>query len=372
MVNSQLLTSINLPCDTLSMDAQNPTQPPPVNPIPSVGTPPVVEIIPPQVDQPQTPPSGKFSLSPKIMLIILVLLIITVVGSGIYLSKGFQPKQVAKSTPTPLPTETSAKAGDPTASWKTYTGKYFSFRYPFDWIVKDNKNPNFISELENITLTKKIPDKNVDQEIIIGVRNNTNKPEFTIESYANKETIIIDGVKGTVSNGYGGAAGIVYKISFIATKNNEEYYLIGNNYLDNSHTEFYQILSTFKFTDAGEYVGKVYWNIPKGSLPAQTESEIKKAFLSFNPNIVFQDGEHLAVAGIEMSTESSIFGFASMEDRDKNNQIIPTDGFEYMLYKNNNVWIIIKLGDSNFCEILIKAPNDIQESRNQYYGCPSK
>lgn len=124
------------------MDNQNPTQVPPVNPTPSVGTPPVVEIIPPQTDPQQIPPSGKFSLSPKIILIILAILIIAVVGSGMYLSQGTQSKPTPK--PTPLPTEASAKARaqipNPTTSWKTYVDSvnHISFQYPEVWHVNNN------------------------------------------------------------------------------------------------------------------------------------------------------------------------------------------------------------------------------------------
>lgn len=121
------------------MDEQNPTQVPPVNPASPLGTP-VVEIIPPHADPQQTPPSGKFSLSPKVMLLILVILIITIVGSGIYLSKGSQPKPTPTITPTPLPTEASAKASDPTSSWKTYNDLRlnFQFNYPSKYSLTKN------------------------------------------------------------------------------------------------------------------------------------------------------------------------------------------------------------------------------------------
>ena len=56
-------------------------------------------------------------------------------------------------TPTPLPAEASAKEGDPTANWKTYTWKTlsFSFRYPSDWTYTES------TPLQNVSFNTGIP-----------------------------------------------------------------------------------------------------------------------------------------------------------------------------------------------------------------------
>lgn len=116
---------------------QNSTQTPPVNLVPPAQNP----VVP--LSQPVTPPPQKgFSFSPKIILTLLALLIIIVAGSGIYLSQN-SPKSTPKITPTPLPTEASAKADDPTASWKIYddSGQPFAFKYPEDYFKYQEETP---------------------------------------------------------------------------------------------------------------------------------------------------------------------------------------------------------------------------------------
>lgn len=104
----------------------------------------VTEVVPPQVEQQTPPPSGKFSLSPKIIFALLAILIVVIIGSGIYLNQSSAPKETAKATPTPTSKPEPTK--DPTASWKTYNDVLaFSFSYPSDWeIARDIDDPGII------------------------------------------------------------------------------------------------------------------------------------------------------------------------------------------------------------------------------------
>ncbi len=235
------------------MDAQNPTQPPPVNPIPSVGTPPVVEIIPPQVDQPQTPPSGKFSLSPKIMLIILAILIVAVVGSGIYLSAGTQPKP----TPTPTPTIVSkpTPTPDPTTNWKKYTNPTYNFviKYPSTLSLEDKTSqfPPFTIFITD--KSKQVPyegGNTINPYMIIQVKKSNlstndyiNDPNNNLQLISNKKVGGNDFVIAKEKFGIGIAPDI-YMI-----KNSNSIISISNSSYSIKSSFFDQILSTFKFTD---------------------------------------------------------------------------------------------------------------------------
>lgn len=228
------------------MEDQNSAQIPPVNPTPTV-----VEIVPPQTDPQQAPPSGKFSISPKVMLIILAILIIAVVGSGMYLSAGSQPKQVTKSTPTPLPTEAKAPAGDPTASWKAYIGKYYSFKYPSNWTIENGPAESTQRHLETVNLrgspivTFSASAESEDYQKAINFAETSNSP--TIES-------VTIGSKAGTQLSYKPGDVIAYPMTNIYIKTNDgivSYYLIAYSTGDSQATrEINQILSTFKFTDA--------------------------------------------------------------------------------------------------------------------------
>lgn len=131
--------------------------------------------------------------------------------------------------------------------------------------------------------------------------------------------------------------------------------------------------TSISVTSSPERLGKVYWEIPDGSISANIEEELKEAFVLFDQIRSSTDENYLAVIRIDISSISTSFGIASMEVRDKNNKTIPTDGLEYLLYKNQDRWRIITGSDKDFCETLKKAPEDILKGRREYYiGCFSK
>ncbi|MEK7502554.1 MAG: PsbP-related protein [Patescibacteria group bacterium] len=124
-----------------------------------VQNPAVQETSPSQVytaPQPVTPPPPpKSFLSNKIILLIVILLILLGLG-GTYLALNSKPQSKPTSgiTPTPLPTEVSAKAGtsiDETANWKTYTNtKYdYSIKYPQSWNIQSPGGGQFGDECKS-------------------------------------------------------------------------------------------------------------------------------------------------------------------------------------------------------------------------------
>ena len=123
-------------------------------------------------------------------------------------------------------------------------------------------------------------------------------------------------------------------------------------------------------TTINNMVGSIFWNVASSSaIPDNELNDIKNAFTAFNTN-----GDFLGVESINISTISANFAIASMSKRDKDNNILPTDGFEFLLYKNNLTWEVLPSNDSSFCSTLRLAPADIlNDSRKTYYiGCFSK
>src|SRR3989344_3038506 len=130
------------------MDNQNlpPNPNPPAENIPSQNppaqeTPSSQVYTAPHIDNPP-PPKKPFMFS-KILFPILIIFVLLAAATGTYLALNskFQSKPATGITPTPLPTEASAKEGDPTsnpdsigANWKTYTNTKckFSLKYPED------------------------------------------------------------------------------------------------------------------------------------------------------------------------------------------------------------------------------------------------
>lgn len=133
------------------------------------------------------------------------------------------------------------------SDWKTYKNNYFSFKYhPSEWDLKDTNNSNSTTELANITLTKKNPER----EVRFLARTPGEKPGFTqeiTELFKNKEKITIDGVAGFVSTGYSNKDKNVFKSVIQLTQNNIEYYILENSYIDTTFGDFDQLLSTVKF-----------------------------------------------------------------------------------------------------------------------------
>ena len=125
-----------------------------------------------QIQQPNIPtptePKHRSFLTSKLFLITLIIVVLfTIVYAGIYLYLNSQLNQITKSSPTPLPAETSVKEDDPTANWKTYTNtKYnFSFKYPKDLSISPNSTNDFISFLAT-------PNDNKSSTLRVSVREN--------------------------------------------------------------------------------------------------------------------------------------------------------------------------------------------------------
>ena len=98
----------------------------------------------------QTIPNPK----PKFSLILTGILLLVLGGVGGFLlgRQSLQPKSTTTTQVTPLPSEAPVEERvtetpsaiptlDPTAEWKTYidTNNTFSFRYPADWILNEDK-----------------------------------------------------------------------------------------------------------------------------------------------------------------------------------------------------------------------------------------
>lgn len=237
------------------MDNQNPTQILPANPTPPAGNPlqnPPIQNEPadnnpvyvaPHVEN---PPPKKFSLSPKIIFIILALLILVVIGSSIYLSAGTQSKPTPK--PTPSPTLKPTPTPDPTADWKTFIPKTntYSIKYPSDWKIDTTLSPFSLSSvvISTVGLSFQV-DENVGQGSL----------EDIAKDMAKKGTVsdtIVNGINGKavdfkLPNLNNNTSNSLKQIQLINKGN--EYTLILQNSEGTPGNILNQILSTFKFTD---------------------------------------------------------------------------------------------------------------------------
>ncbi len=94
-------------------------------------TPPIAPTVPENPVKPVVPAApNRLPLLP----VALVLIILSLGATGVLAYQNYQLNQkLAQTISTPASSTSPTATADPTAGWKTYTGKYFSFRYPSDW-----------------------------------------------------------------------------------------------------------------------------------------------------------------------------------------------------------------------------------------------
>ena len=103
----------------------------------------------PSVPQPVPEPS-KPKVNKRLVMIIAAILLLLVAG-GIAAYFLVFKNQTAQPSPLGSP-EPTAEAADPTADWKTYEGKYFTFKYPSSWNYDTNAYSVDPDNLEVINL----------------------------------------------------------------------------------------------------------------------------------------------------------------------------------------------------------------------------
>lgn len=102
-----------------------------------LSTPPVSDSTPTQTPQPTSPKKSKLPMTIVVAIIFIILFVGT--AAGFYVFKPQIMKLVSKPSPTVIPNSfrdpspTPPPVGGPTANWKTYEGKGFSFKYPTEF-----------------------------------------------------------------------------------------------------------------------------------------------------------------------------------------------------------------------------------------------
>lgn len=96
----------------------------------------------PNIPTPQEPKYHSFLTNKLFLITLIIVVLFTIIYAGIYLYLGSQSDKISKSSPPPLPAETSVKEGDSTANWKTYTNDVlgFSFSYPEHYLIFEETN----------------------------------------------------------------------------------------------------------------------------------------------------------------------------------------------------------------------------------------
>lgn len=346
-----------------------------------------------QIIQPET-------TFPWVKVILFVILLVIPIGIGGYIlgTKKNQPvqQQETKIPPTiyhPSPTPNQ------TTNWKIYINKsdHYSLKYPPSWSVEEVSNSAtfYPSRIPANILKQEEKESPLIQEphISIYVISTPFKESlaltgkiFIIEPMA----IDVDGKRGYYYQSLcAPSCGINVDLPYDNGSKILQLYLdsIGKDIIDRinktyrinlqdaDEKTFKEILSTFKFLDqtqkiinVGQMIGKFYWDVSNNFLSKEIEEEIKTTFASFDPKIIFQDGQHLAVIGINISKTSPIWATAGIQLLDKENNLVPTDGLEYLLDKRQGRWVITMPSDKNFCKVLEAAPDDVI-SKDYYSEC---
>ena|SRR3989344_1091106 len=213
----------------------------------SISQPTIAPIVSPA---PVSPPPKK-SFHP-ILTTFLILFLLAATSVFAYQNMQLQ-RQIAilqvQPTPTPLPAEASAKEGDPTANWKTYTNdKYgYSFKYPED-IETVVCNPETVFP---INIVRKHDPCNSDAggfaiRIISPDSASKLRGQYSKYYVIKEGSIEIDGLKATkfqLTRNSSEPAPIPDKTSYILLSH------AGNWFLMDSVESHDQIISTFKFKD---------------------------------------------------------------------------------------------------------------------------
>ncbi len=209
----------------------------------------------------------------KVIPFIIGAIILILVGVGSYVlgTKNSQPPVQKIVAPTPLPTEAPAKAGDPTANWKTYKDidHGFEIKYPEKTSIGGNPNgsPNDIL----MTLPFQSGTNLMDKSLLIHIISNVNPAECSnpaSDSSGIKKTpeiININGIEVKKETGGDVGAGNQYKsIDYSIAKGNTCFKLTFNLHTVTAQNfqppvleinkakelqTFDRMISTFKFTN---------------------------------------------------------------------------------------------------------------------------
>lgn len=212
---------------------------------------------PQQPNQPQAPPEEK--KLPKLPITILSFLLLISFGiSGFLAYQNYQLKQqIAKIQPAQTPiTETPPLDPDPTANWNTYTSTTlgFTFKYPTEYKPPEERE-NYLSLISPLKSNRgkgyELQNGELKIEIVTEPAKTNDSPTRCWDDNTsggkilNQSKVDVSGTDTTIIDWEGYGTG-----QFICVIHNEHRYLINKYPLETTRqNEFYQILSTFKFTD---------------------------------------------------------------------------------------------------------------------------
>ncbi|MBI4157225.1 hypothetical protein HY502_00025 [Candidatus Woesebacteria bacterium] len=173
---------------------------------------------------------------------IIILVVIALAVAGYFAYQNMQLKKSAdnkQQAAVPSTTSYPSPTANPTANWKTYTNQEynFSFKYPSDLAVRENKNPS-LTENAEIVLVGELSDKFF--YVNLGyLEDGTDKADMKFEY---KDSVIASkqAKMQTITTG-----GKVTQVSY-GVKNENTDMVISSNF---EEYIFDQILSTFKFIE---------------------------------------------------------------------------------------------------------------------------
>ena len=264
-----------------------------------------------------------------------------------------------------------------TANWKTYANTVYGFSIKFpssETISKCGGEPTNKIEISE-------PADGTEESCIF-THNSFISLDFLDMSLADLITISkSDGYKGEKTTISGKPAYIYFshttdnrKMKNVNIDNSPKGIItISALYEDSNLMKLFdQAVYTFKFTDKistqnGEQIGEVFWSIKEtDDINPKIVQEIKDAFKAYKPNL--PNNESIELTLLLTSKTSSNYAIITAVIKDEKNEIVPSEPFEILLEKSQNIWNITP--KASFCETLRKLPEDIMGSRREYYfGC---
>jgi hypothetical protein len=239
----------------------------PASPIEPVKVPQPTEPVVPQVTpppEPASPPVDQVKIEPKkgssITKVALIFFLVAVfVAAGYFLWTKYFSGSKVEITPSPIVVATSFPTPDPTADWKIYTSKIFSFKYPVSWdtyiIGENTASTLMVAPLERVNSMKQTEAMGGSNILTLTITTKPDAPTWKTDEYWQviSEPISVGDIDGTkytinvIQDLPGFSKGDT--ITSVVIKNESTYFQI--DLLDQAYVEIYdQILSTVNFEES--------------------------------------------------------------------------------------------------------------------------
>ncbi len=186
--------------------------------------------------------------------VIVGALIIALAGGAYYFGydHGWEKSISSQTSQTPQPTPSPSSTVDETANWKTYSGRYFSFKYPTTWSTAISTTDQ--SDIGGYSQVLEITNSRISPNAVFEVTYRNYSYAENVQQHADwkAEKLTVGGKEATrfQTDGSGETLPKGYSVITVVIKgsDNTSYSIIFNgDRKDITDSLIDQILSTFKF-----------------------------------------------------------------------------------------------------------------------------